>query len=113
MVVKSLGQAGYQVFDAKNGEAATDFIATYEGTIHLLITDIIMPKASGWEVAEAFIERYQDGAVLFMSGYADQKSDGAEILAQHPPLLAKPFSRLDLLGAVAHKLHPRSSEVKI
>jgi len=113
MVVKSLAQAGYQVFEANDGGAAADFIATHAGTIHLLITDIVMPKASGWEVAEAFVEKYEDGAVLFMSGYADRKADGAELLARHQPLLAKPFSRIDLLGAVAKKLNRRSSEIKV
>jgi len=104
MVVTALARAGYHVFEADNGESGTEFVTSCPGIIDLLVTDVVMPKASGWIVAEAYLKKYENGAVLFMSGYADRKAEGAELLLRHQPLLSKPFRRTELLTAVAKKL---------
>lgn len=106
LVVKSLERVGYDVLEADNGVTGAEFVATYSGDIDLLISDVVMPKAGGEVMAEAFLAQHEEGAVLFMSGYADGKDVGAEII-RHQPILGKPFNQLELLDATAQKLSQR------
>jgi signal transduction histidine kinase len=65
-------RAGYDVLDAADGEQALS-IANGQGDLHLLLTDVIMPKMSGPQLASRFLEARPGTPVLFMSGYTDDK----------------------------------------
>ncbi len=65
-------RAGYDVLDAADGEQALS-IARTAGELHLLLTDVIMPKMSGPQLATRFLEAHPGTPVLFMSGYTDDK----------------------------------------
>ena len=94
---KILRKQGYQVLEASQGEEALRIARGHRGPIHLLLTDVVMPKMSGRQLAEKLQAERPDVKVLFVSGYTD------EDLAQSGPLppgsafLQKPFSLATLL----------------
>ena len=102
-----LGQAGYQVVEACDGETALAVLAKHPGRIHLLLTDLVMPGMSGKELAERVTRERRDTPVLFMSGYIDRDVAGEGLFADGRTLLTKPFSREELLRRVRASLPVR------
>jgi two-component system cell cycle sensor histidine kinase/response regulator CckA len=82
---------GYHVIEAANGEEALRICKTYVGTIHLMLTDVVMPGMTGRELAEEVVQLRPDMEVLLMSGYADEISKAGFL---HPGLhfIEKPFT---------------------
>src|SRR3989454_627396 len=66
-----LQRHGYTVLDAANGETALQVCTEYLGTIHLLLTDVVMPDGSGSDLAQKITQHKPDTKILFMSGYTD------------------------------------------
>jgi signal transduction histidine kinase len=66
-----LSKQGYTVLEAGHGAAALDILKTYEGAIHLLLTDMVMPLMSGREIAERCMALRPETRVIYMSGYTD------------------------------------------
>src|SRR5258708_9709880 len=64
-----LGKQGYRVLEAADGAAAMQIVVAHEGTIHLLLTDVIMPGMNGRELAQRILELRPHTKVLYMSGY--------------------------------------------
>jgi two-component system cell cycle sensor histidine kinase/response regulator CckA len=70
LTCRILKRYGYTIFEAENGNAALELLDRRPpDSINLLITDIVMPRMSGRELAERFLEFFPAGKVLFMSGY--------------------------------------------
>ena len=65
-----LRTVGFKVVEARDGREALDVAASYDGSIDVLITDVVMPEMGGPELAKALRERHPDLRVLYMSGYA-------------------------------------------
>ena len=61
---------GYHVITAASGLEAIEIVRAYQGDIHLLVTDVVMPHMLGKEVTEQIQAIKPDMKVLFMSGYA-------------------------------------------
>jgi two-component system, cell cycle sensor histidine kinase and response regulator CckA len=82
---------GYNVIEAANGVEALRICKAYVGTIHLTLTDVVMPGMSGRDVAEEVVQLRPDMKVLLMSGYADEISKSGFL---HPGLhfIEKPFT---------------------
>jgi two-component system cell cycle sensor histidine kinase/response regulator CckA len=66
-----LTRSGYRVVEATNGEEALRVSREYGGPIHLMITDVVMPKMSGPELAEQLSAERSEMKALFVSGYAE------------------------------------------
>ena len=77
---------------ADNGERALELAAQYDGTIQLLITDVIMPESNGRELAGRFQAQRPDARVLFMSGYTAGILADRGIVDAGVDLLEKPFT---------------------
>ncbi len=93
MVSRILKSQGYTVMESINGEEAVRMIeVSGHGDIRLLITDVVMPRMGGKELARLVREHHPHIGVLFMSGYTDdsvlQDSEGGE--EEH--FIQKPFS---------------------
>jgi PAS domain S-box-containing protein len=92
MVAEFLRGAGYTVLVAESASEATQFIQLHPTTIHLLLTDVVMPDISGPQLAR-FLSALRPGLrVLFMSGYTDGALEQKEILAKDVAFIQKPFS---------------------
>ena len=66
-----LTRSGYQVLEATDGEDALMLSSRYSAEIHLVVTDVVMPKMSGRELVEKLAVLRPATKVLFMSGYTD------------------------------------------
>jgi PAS domain S-box-containing protein len=99
-----LRRQGYQVLEAAGGEEALHVAATHPGPIHLLLTDVVMPRMSGKTLAERLGAERPGLRVLFTSGYTDNIVVHQTILNGEAPFLQKPFSSATLSGEVRQVL---------
>jgi len=100
MAVALLSDLGYTVMEAKDGQVALELCKRYRGKIHLLLTDVIMPRLGGRELADQVRELHPESRVLFISGYTDETISHHGILEQGAELVTKPFTESVLLTAV-------------
>jgi len=91
-----LEMSGYTVIEAEDGHTALELAAMHSGTIHLLMTDVVMPGISGRELAERAKLIRPKIKVLYMSGYTDQAVVHHGILEMDAVLLQKPFTMTTL-----------------
>jgi CheY-like chemotaxis protein len=99
-----LKSSGYAVLDAENGKEALRIASAFAGTIHLLLTDVIMPGMGGKQLAQQVTSLRPATRVLFMSGYSNDGIVQSGILTSEAPLLEKPFTREILLRRVRQVL---------
>ena len=90
-VVKILQMDGYETLEAGSGEEALQIIEAFEGTIHLMVTDVVMPGMNGRELAEHVAKLRPATKVLFMSGHMEELIVGQGVLTPGVPFLQKPF----------------------
>jgi len=102
--VKSLSQYGYHVLEAAGGKAAMDLCRTFKGTIHLLLTDVIMPGMNGKELSQRLRSERPHMKVLFMSGYTENIIMQKGILPGDIHYIQKPFSDRTLARKVREVL---------
>ena len=87
-----LQMSGYTVLEAKHGHEALQICRTYDGPIHLMLTDVVMPSMSGHELAETLAPLRPGMKVLYMSGYTEEAGVLREILDSGSVFLQKPFT---------------------
>ena len=96
-----LRQAGYQTIEASDGQQALDLYTVHSHRIVMVVTDVVMPRMGGIELAKRLRALRSDIPLLFVTGYVEQ----SEILhEQGTPVLLKPFSPNSLLTAVTAAL---------
>jgi len=100
LAVRILSDQGYKVLQAPQGLDAFLICAEHDGPIHLLLTDVVMPKMSGRELAETLISLRPGIKVLYMSGYTDNTITHHGILDEGTNYIQKPFS----VAALARKV---------
>ena len=99
---------GYRVLEAENGAEALKVSEAYEETIHLLLTDVVMPGISGRKVADTLLEKRENMRVLFMSGYTGQMVGQHGVLDEGSLFLPKPFTRESLAAKVREALDSKT-----
>ena len=104
MAVHLLGQQGYKVIQASSGEEAVELIGNYEGKIHLLLTDVVLPGIDGKQVADALNVTRPNARVIFTSGYTDSILAQRGVLDDEMEFLQKPYRLDDLLGCIRRVL---------
>ena len=82
---------GYEVLEARAGEEALSACARHLGRIHLLLTDVLMPRMSGRDLAKRVQGSRPEVKVLFVSGYPDDTTF-PEGLDPGAAYLSKPFT---------------------
>ena len=95
-----LEKAGYTVLVAPAPGDALPLVSNHEGTIHLLITDVVMPGMSGRELAERLAPDHPRIRVLYISGYTANVIAHRGVLEDNVEFLAKPFTRQELVHKV-------------
>jgi len=98
-----LTSAGYRVITAQDGAEALKIAQRLGETIHLLVTDVVMPNMSGPELVKKLKRLLPDLKIVYMSGYIEQNEDCKELLEKEF-YLQKPFSRPMLLRQVSEAL---------
>jgi DNA-binding response OmpR family regulator len=111
----AVGYVSYVVIEASEGEEALMNIVTRGLKIALLITDVVMPRMSGKELARRLQEISPKMKVLYVSGYTTNVISHHGILEAGLDFLQKPFSSTELLMKVRELLdrpweRPTSSE---
>ncbi len=95
-----LTSAGYEVITARSGgDALVECERLGEG-IELLLTDVVMPKMGGRELADRLTKTCSGLKVIFMTGYTDDTLLRGRILGEGTHLIIKPFEPGDLLRKV-------------
>ena len=85
-------KSGYHVIEARNAGEALLHSEKHPGTIHLLLSDVVMPQMSGPELAKRLAKTRPDMRVLCMSGYTDDSIVRHGVLEAHLAYLQKPFT---------------------
>ncbi len=83
---------GYHVLDAQNGEEALRLSQSFKARIHLLLTDVVLPKMNGRQLAERLGQERPGMKVLYMSGYTDDVILTRDIIDKRSEFLQKPFT---------------------
>lgn len=104
LVRRVLTRHGFTVFAVPDGGSALRFLDEHEGRIHLLLTDVVMPGASGPQVAECALARDSQTRVLYMSGYTDDAVVKRGVSRDEVHFLPKPFTPAILLEKVREVL---------
>jgi two-component system, cell cycle sensor histidine kinase and response regulator CckA len=91
LVREVLSASGYHILEAVNGLDALSLSERYVGTIHLLLTDVIMPKMGGNELKDQIGKTRPDTKMLLMSGYPDESIAHSGIYYADIAFIEKPF----------------------
>jgi len=100
LVERMLKNSGYSVLLASNTEEAQRLCMNDPRPIHIVLTDLIMPGASGTSLAKWIEEHRPESKLMFMSGYSEEAFAHHGMNAPGMTLLQKPFSREELLGKI-------------
>jgi PAS domain S-box-containing protein len=99
-----LENQGYKVIDAPDGSTAIQISQAHKGSIHLLLTDVIMPGMNGRELANKVSPMRPEMRVLYMSGYTENHIGHNGTLDEGITLLQKPFTLPALKAKVREML---------
>jgi two-component system, cell cycle sensor histidine kinase and response regulator CckA len=97
LTVRALSDLGYRVLAAGSGPEALDLAAATPGEIDLLVTDVVMPGMSGYDLAARLRELRPALRVLYVSGYTENGVARHGIMAGEMAFLPKPFT-IEALG---------------
>ena len=100
LTTEVLRSDGYKVLQACHSDEAFHVSGKYEGPIHLMVTDVVMPQMNGRELAEHLGRSRREMKVLYVSGYTDDAIFRDGVLQAGMPFLQKPFQ----LGTLLHKV---------
>jgi PAS domain S-box-containing protein len=109
LVRETLAARGYHVIEACNGNAALALAASQSETIHLVITDIVMPGLSGHELVEQLTPARPSIKVLYLSGYAQDAFATPLASGAQKAFLQKPFTLQSLSRKVREVLGPATN----
>ncbi len=100
-----LEEIGYRVLAARGAEEALEVAERHEGPIHLVLTDIVMPRMTGRELADRLTRVRPGSKVLYMSAYTDEAVVHHGVLQPGTPVLQTPFTA-EALAAKIRDLLP-------
>ena len=104
LVRVTLEKYGYRVLTALSPDEALLLCEAFSDTIHLLLTDVIMPSMSGKELSGKVMAMYPQIKTLFMSGYTANELDPAGVLGEDVEFIQKPFAPSELARKVGSVL---------
>jgi len=105
LVCEVLEHQGYNILCAPDGIEALNLATEFDGEIHLLVTDVIMPHMNGHELASKLCALRPGMRVLYVSGYSDNDIGDHGVLDPRHDLLQKPFTPQTLARKIRDVLH--------
>jgi PAS domain S-box-containing protein len=109
LLAKFLRLHGYTVLEARHGGEALLICEQHQGPIHLMVTDVVMPRMSGRVLADRLTPLRPEMKVLYMSGYTEDEVVQRGVAEQAVAFLQKPFKPIDLVHQVHTLLKPQTS----
>ena len=91
MLEEVLKSKGYRVLAAGDGMQALSVATSYDGVIHLLVTDVSLPVLTGWQLADRLAKARGDVPVLYISGYTGEEIAQRAATTRDAEYLQKPF----------------------
>jgi two-component system cell cycle sensor histidine kinase/response regulator CckA len=107
-----LQMSGYNVLTAKDGMEALEISKRLGGSIQLLLTDVVMPKMRGTELAAKLKSDFPGIKIVYMSGYLEQDPCSGEIL-ERASVLQKPFSRDTLIRQIGEAFEEKMGDERV
>jgi len=100
LVCNILKRQSYSVINAEDADECLNAVEQHKGSVHLLITDVVMPKMNGRELYQRLAPMFPDLKVLYMSGYADDVLGHHGVREEGMHFLQKPITVQALTGKV-------------
>jgi two-component system cell cycle sensor histidine kinase/response regulator CckA len=97
---RALRMRGYTVLEAHGGDVALDMVRKHQGTIDLVISDVVMPNMDGPTMVRAALKLRPEMRVIFISGYAEDTFRRTEEKVEDLHFLPKPFGLKQLVAKV-------------
>ena len=88
------------MLEAEDGHAAEQLLATHAGPLELVLTDVVMPRMNGAELARSLRQTNPALPILYMSGYTRRDIYRRGLIPDGAPYIQKPFPPEELLAAV-------------
>ena len=104
MLTRVLGNAGYRTLEARHGEEALQMVTFAYPYLHLVITDVLMPKLDGRALGHRLRERWPGLPVLYISGYSAVDVLHPDDASGFVPFMQKPIDTDELIGVVGRLL---------
>ena len=104
LAARGLKDHGYSVIEASNGSEALHYVKQHPGTVHLVISDVVMPEMGGRELSTLLAQFEPELPVLFMSGYTGDDVMHRGLLDPGAPFQQKPFTPAGLATKVRSML---------
>jgi CheY-like chemotaxis protein len=91
---------GYTVLEASDGRHAIELCRDYNGPLHLLLTDVVMPYINGRQLAEHLTQSFPELKVLYVSGHLGDSVSSESLIGPAAAFLEKPFTPESLAGKI-------------
>jgi CheY-like chemotaxis protein len=104
VIAETVRDAGFTVLEAEQGAQALEVARGHGGTIHLLLTDLVMPVMGGRQLAQRMIALHPSLKILYVSGHVDESAAREGITGDHEDFLPKPFEGAALVDAIQRLL---------
>jgi two-component system cell cycle sensor histidine kinase/response regulator CckA len=111
LMSRGLERFGYSVLVAGDGKSALELAGGYEGPIHAMITDLMLPEMTGLDLAERVVESRPEMKVLYISGHGDLDVVRPGAFKPGMAFLQKPFTPSALVGKLRHALDTSAGDV--
>jgi PAS domain S-box-containing protein len=112
LTAERLTESGYTVLPARDGVQALELARSFPGPIHLLLTDVVMPRMGGLALARSLSELRPEIHILFMTGHAEREAVFHETLQAGAESIQKPFSHETLVRQVRQALETATLQVQ-
>jgi two-component system cell cycle sensor histidine kinase/response regulator CckA len=103
-LVEYLEGLGLRVLEAKDGVEALDVVSGYEGEIDVLVTDLVMPRMSGPDLASKLAAERDDLKIVYVSGYTPDAMQDYGVKGDDVVFLQKPFLLAELADTIREVL---------
>jgi len=110
LTARMLKARGYSVLQAGDGAQALEILEGFRDPVHLLLTDVVLPRMGGRQLAEQVVARRPEIRVLYMSGYSDDVVLQHRLTEHGVVLVQKPFTADTLVRKVHQALAARPTE---
>jgi len=99
-----LEKHGFKVYEARDQQAAIEMAHWLRGSLHLLLTDVVMPGFDGHELAHRLVAEHPKLKVLYMSGFPDDETVKRASVDPGTAFIEKPFTAATLAAKVRELL---------